>query len=121
MISLSSIFGLLILLEICHWIGDFVLNFHKTRSYLPIIVHSMVHSTLMLMAVIPFTDMTTALMVTLLQFCAHFLIDLLKVNMNEWFPDITNSRNRSYWIFLGFDQLLHQLVIFEMVYIIFRN
>lgn len=117
-------FLLLALLFICHFLADFsplstawMLRAKSTGSpLLPIFVHAGVHALLMFSVLLFFLLPELAIKLALLQWLAHFVIDVSKGKMNVFFPSVTDPKNKSYWMLFGFDQLMHQLVILWMVW-----
>lgn len=55
----------------------------------------------------------------LIDFIIHYHIDWAKMNISKKF-DFKADNSEWFWIFLGFDQLLHHLTYFAMVAIAFR-
>lgn len=127
---MKLIFTTLILLNICHYLGDYT---HLSRPYMlaakrfgtplsPIIAHAWVHAGLMAIPLIFITHNIhlTGLLV-LFQFVTHFIIDVLKGKFNYWFKAFQNNTAYPHWYLFGFDQFLHQLVIIIMAYFIFYS
>ncbi len=113
----------LIGLFICHWLADYthlstdwMLNAKRLGKPLhPILVHALVHATLMFLVLIPFIGLSDKIWkLFLFQLITHFLIDVLKGRMNGWFPSLQSPTNKWHWILFGFDQFLHALVIIGM-------
>lgn len=126
--TLAAVY-LLLALNICHWIGDYT---HASTSWmlsakrigkplLPIFVHALIHTLLMGIVIMAYTMdayLTNNLM--FIQLFSHFLIDVLKGKMNVWYPNVSQPQNKSHWYIFGLDQLLHQIVIIIMVFIILK-
>lgn len=114
---------LLILLFVCHYLGDFTplsnawMQQAKQfgRPLFPILCHAAVHAFLMLIVLLFFIEPKIALSLSLFQCLAHFSIDVLKGKMNGWFPILQDASKKGYWMIFGFDQLLHQATILTMV------
>ncbi len=114
---------LIVLLFICHFLGDFtpLSNAWMQRAkqfgkpLFPILIHAAMHALLMLGVLLFFTTPLMALKLALFQLIAHFLIDTWKGRMNGWFPSLQNNYEKGYWMIFGVDQLLHQLTIVMMV------
>jgi len=110
---------LLILLNVCHWLGDYthlqmphmLLAKKIGRPIGPILQHAFMHSFLIMFILIPYTDALTGVSLMAFQFITHFGIDLLKGKCNVWFPSLTNPANPFHWYVFGLDQLLHQIVL----------
>ena len=120
---------LLILLFLAHYIADYthlstvwMLNAKKIgKPLFPIFIHALVHSLLMTIIIIFFTDWNILILYLLIiQLLSHFIIDTLKGKMNIWFPSIQNPANKFHWYVFGFDQYLHILVIILMNYLILK-
>lgn len=110
---------LLILLLVCHYLGDFT---HLSRPYMlqakrfgtplkPIWDHAFIHATLMWFTCYFFTNYSTAFGVFCMQFMLHGLIDITKGRINYCFPVFQDSSKYPYWYLFGLDQLLHILII----------
>jgi hypothetical protein len=110
----------LTLLNICHWLADYT---HLSRPWMlsakrfgkplpPILAHALVHSVLFTLVSLMFThDWREVTIVFLFELLTHFLIDVLKGRLNEWFPSLQNPVNPYHWYIFGADQFLHQLII----------
>lgn len=124
----------LILLNICHWLGDYTHLSTKRmldakrigNPLLTILSHAATHAGLMGLTLAIYikkvdVDMETLMMwsiVILIQLVSHFIIDVLKGKLNIWFPRVSNPSNKAHWYVFGLDQLLHQLIIILMAYLI---
>ena len=129
---------ILIGLFICHFLADYT---HLSTSWMlnakrlgkpmfPIFCHALVHSTLMWVFINIYfyihiesynmfdSEYMTADLLFLFQLITHFLIDVWKGRMNNWFPSLQSPTNKWHWIVFGFDQLLHSTVIIIMSYFI---
>ena len=115
--------GLLVLLLLCHWAGDYT---HLSRPWmleakrfgkpiLPILNHGCVHGFLMLWTMYFFgvPGIIAAILATF-QVLTHTGIDVLKGRLNGWFPSLQNPANIYHWWVFGLDQFLHILVILTM-------
>ena len=115
---------ILIVLFICHWLADYT---HLSTSWMlnakrlgtpifPILIHAIVHATLMFLSLNLIFGITGNLLIGLFvfQMLTHFSIDLWKGKMNVWFPALQSPANKWHWIVFGFDQYLHALVIIIM-------
>lgn len=121
-------FILLLLLNVCHWAGDYthlstaeMLGAKRLGKPLtPIFAHATVHFILMFIVVFPasLNEPGTMILVLLIQLISHFLIDVLKGRLNGWFPRLSDPSNKFHWWIFGIDQFLHQSVIILMVYLI---
>lgn len=122
---------LLILLNICHILGDYT---HLSTTWMltakrigkpifPIFCHGLVHASLMWITLHLYlgeciVNLQIIEMVCLLQLVSHTGIDILKGRMNVWFPKFANPMNKAHWYLFGIDQLCHYLIIFLMVHFI---
>lgn len=116
---------ILIALFICHWLADYthlstawMLNAKRLGKPLhPILAHASVHGFLMFIALVVLGVNTyLAAQLSVGQMWAHFVIDVWKGKMNDWFPTLQSPDNKWHWIVFGLDQLLHALVIIAMAY-----
>ncbi len=116
----------LIVLNICHWMGDYT---HLSTSwmlsakrfgkpYFPILVHALVHSLLFFLAIWVLHDFEKALLAASIQLPTHFLIDVMKGKLNVWFPKLQEITNKYHWWVFGIDQMLHHLVIILTAYLV---
>lgn len=85
----------------------------------PIFVHALVHGTFMFTVLIFFTDIKTTLLLAAFQIITHFIFDTLKGRFSYWYPILQDNMKYPYWIVMGFDQLLHQIVIVLMAGYVF--
>ncbi len=117
---------LFLLLFICHFLGDFsplstawmlkAKQFGKPLH--PILVHAAIHAGLMLIVLLFFTTPEKAITLATFQLAAHFIIDTWKGIMNVWFPLLLDNTRKAHWMVFGFDQLLHQITIVAMIYLL---
>jgi hypothetical protein len=102
---------LLTLFVIKHFIADFVLQFNymieEKGRYLATggVQHSAIHGILTYFILLYFTNPHTASMLALLDFVIHYHIDWAKMNLSQGLT----TDNHKFWIWLGFDQMLHYL------------
>lgn len=117
---------LLVLLFVCHFLSDFSplstdwMLRAKSKGWplFPIFVHAGIHASLMFTVLFFFVPFTLAWQLAFFQWFTHFIIDVCKGKMNVFFPTVANPTHKSYWLLFGFDQLMHQLVIVGMVWVI---
>lgn len=117
-------FLLLAILYICHYIADFQLTTSKMieakangGKYLPIMQHAGIHALLMAVCLVLFgVKWQTTILLFLLQFVSHFLIDMGKGRINKFYPTTADVSQKIYWQLYGFDQLMHSFVIITMCY-----
>ena len=100
---------LLLVLLVCHYLADFCLT---TRSMIrakadgrtpePIILHAGVHALMVAIVLDIWCKSWKVLLV----------IDLAKARLSVRFPLLADPQQKPYWMLYGFDQLLHQGVLF---------
>ena len=109
----------LVLMFVKHYIVDFVMQTDEMVKGKAIygnrqgLLHSLQHAVGTLIVCI-FTIVSPVywIMLSLIDFVAHYHIDWLKMNYGE--RDITNKR---FWNHLGLDQLAHQLTYLLMAFL----
>ena len=114
---------LLFILMLCHWLADFThLSTPRMlkakligKPLFPIFIHACIHGTLMCFVLLFFVPIKSVLILTGVQICTHFCIDVLKGKLNVWFPALADAKNPFHWYIFGLDQMLHQGVIVLMV------
>jgi hypothetical protein len=122
---LFVLFGLLIGLEIKHFIADYLLqpawmvagkrDLRHPGGY----VHAAIHAALTLLVLLGVgTPPLLALTLALAEFAIHFGLDFAKAHYSEGAPPA--GRPGLYWAQHGFDQLLHQLTYVAIVFIVLR-
>lgn len=105
------ILTLLTLFIIKHFVADYLLQFNymieEKGTYLATggIQHSAIHSILTYFILLYFTNPHIASMLALLDFAIHYHIDWAKMNLCRGLT----TADRTFWIWLGFDQMLHYL------------
>ncbi len=118
---------LAILLNICHFFGDFtplstpwMLEAKKTgRPLIPILAHALIHAILHFFIVIFWTmDFNIAICVFTIQLLTHWVIDILKGRMNVWCSISLVNDPIKFWALFGVDQLLHQSIIILEVWFV---
>ena len=121
---------ILALLFVCHYLADYtklstpyMLIAKRTgEPLLPILEHACIHGVLMGIALVPFLHISISLVFILIaiEIVTHFIIDVLKGRCNVWFPILKDNTKYPHWYVFGFDQLLHQLVIVFMYFLIVK-
>ncbi len=119
--SLGTLFILLIAFQVKHFVGDFPLQ----REYMlrktvpgwgfvaPLALHCLVHATLCLIIVV--TVQPALWWLCLVDFVVHFIMDRVKSGPN--YLGRYNDRDKaSYWNCLGFDQMVHHLTSFYIIW-----
>ena len=135
------LFYVLIGFQLVHWIADYVTTTPKmieakrfADSYSPIFLHSFHHTGLAMILIsltflvyqiscgfcsgcFSFTRFAIAMLI--LQ-TTHFLIDVMKGKLTKKFEKLQSPMNKIYWVYMGFDQFLHQIInVFLAIYIVF--
>lgn len=107
-----------------HFICDFPLQatpwmYRNKGSYLHIggIAHAGIHGLGTLLALAPFVG-SLSLILAAFDLLAHYHIDWAKMNISKRY-DLQPNNSERFWILLGFDQLLHHLTYFAIVYYAF--
>jgi hypothetical protein len=119
--QLSYIFTLLLIFQIKHFAADFPLQLHYMLKkvsaewdfFLPLALHCLVHALLSLCILIYFKPSLWYLAV--MDFVVHFTMDRIKAGPRYLgrFSDISRS---SFWIALGFDQMVHHFTHYYIIY-----
>jgi hypothetical protein len=108
---------LLTLLQIKHWLIDFVYQTDDMIQYKGLygagagVEHSFWHGAATVMILMLFTPIEWAVILAFVDFIVHYHVDFLKMRYGE--QDITNKK---FWHHLGFDQMLHQLTYIGIIY-----
>jgi hypothetical protein len=118
-------FEALLGLFIKHFICDFPLQMfswlyqNKGRYLHPSgIVHAGLHGIGTVIVLIPFIG-SAALTYAMIDMVVHYHIDWAKINLSRHY-DLTPNKNEWFWVLLGFDQLLHHLTYFAIIYYVFK-
>lgn len=119
-------FEALLGLFIKHFIGDFPLQmfpwiYQNKGLYLhPAgIVHAGIHGIGTFIVLSFFIDVNTSIMLAMLDMLLHYHIDWAKMNVSRHY-DLKPNNSEWFWILLGFDQLLHHLTYFAIIYYVFK-
>jgi hypothetical protein len=115
----------LFLLFIKHFICDFPLQayawmYRNKGTYLHPggIAHAATHAIGTLIILAPFIG-GAAVLYALIDMLVHYHIDWAKMNVNKHY-DLQPNTSERFWILLGFDQLLHHITYFAIVYFAFK-
>lgn len=119
--SLDSAFLLLFLLNVKHFIADWILQTNqiakeKGSNVDLLLLHSLHHVVGTILIVAIFTSIPTALIIGGIELFIHSLIDYFK--SNKHFLGRFAFPSHAYFILLGFDQFLHQICYIGFVYFI---
>lgn len=116
--EIQGIFLVFFILQIKHFIADFVLQTDRMTVEKGIygarygIYHSLIQSAGTFLAFCwlhPILGVATAF----LDFIAHYHIDWAKININKRYN--YTPKDRQFWVWLGLDQLAHQLTYIILV------
>ncbi len=118
-------FTALFLLFIKHFICDFPLQaypwmYRNKGTYLHPggIVHALIHGIGTAIVLLPFIGLV-ALMYGIVDLFVHYHIDWAKMGISKHY-DLQPNNSEKFWILLGFDQLLHHITYFALVYFAFN-
>jgi hypothetical protein len=118
-------FEALFLLFVKHFICDFPLQanawlYRNKGRYLHPggIVHAGIHGIGTLLVLAPFIG-SASIMYALIDMVIHYHIDWAKMNVAKHY-DLQPHNSEQFWILLGFDQLLHHITYFLIVYFSFN-
>ncbi len=118
-------FEALFLLFIKHFICDFPLQanpwmYRNKGTYMHPggIVHAGIHAIGTLLVLAPFIG-STSVMYALIDMVVHYHIDWAKMNLSQHY-DLQPTNSERFWILLGFDQLLHHISYFMIIYFAFN-
>lgn len=122
------IYTLLVLFQIKHFIADFPLQtyfpfmmgkFKEKDWVLPLLSHAGVHFVFTFIIAIYFVNFDLALFLAVTDMITHFYIDRLKASpklLGRWKID-----EPMFWNTIGFDQMLHHLTHYLIIYLIMIN
>lgn len=130
--DIEYFFSIALTLEVAHFFADWtpfstpwMLNAKKFgRPLIPIWSHAGTHVWLMACGLfgLHLTGMplgiVRAIIAINLQLYSHFLIDVSKGWLAWHWPLFRDAEKRPYWVVMGFDQLLHHVVILVMILIL---
>ena len=88
----------------------------------PIAAHALIHALLAAsaVAVVAHPGWTTVVIAAAIVLGTHFGIDLLRGRLGATHPDLSDPGKQAFWTALGFDQLLHGLVLIGVAWLVFR-
>jgi hypothetical protein len=115
---LTGLFFCHLLADYTHLSNAWMLNAKRFGKPLyPIFCHAEVHAILMgvFIKLIGFSWGITIILFAI-QSVTHFLIDVWKGRMTDWFPLLQDPANKWHWVLFGTDQFLHAFVIILMSY-----
>ena len=115
----------LLCLFIKHFICDFPLQafpwmYRNKGTYLHAggLVHAALHGVGTLFALAAFSSDSLLVYCAFADFIVHYHIDWAKMNLIKHYH-LKPDNSEWFWVFLGFDQLLHHLTYFAIVYYLF--
>lgn len=138
---LILILALLVLFQIKHFLADYPFqNEYMLRKFLPsndfivpLLAHCGVHGLFTFFIALPF-GLFLALKMTILDIVIHFIMDRIKASPKmlgrfktltaSEFPTATGKQkldNKLFWWSLGFDQMVHHLTHYVIIYFIVRS
>lgn len=117
----STVFSLLALFGIKHFIADFLMQYPYMLRDKGIygaeggLHHAGVHASWTFLILVPFiTSADQLLLLPLFDFVAHYHIDYIKQQLNQGLT----TADRKFWIYLGLDQGLHYLTYIAIIAIV---
>ena len=118
-------FEALFLLFIKHFICDFPLQANPwlyrnkgTYMHLGGITHAGIHGLGTVLVLAPFIG-SLSMMYAAIDMLVHYHIDWAKMNVSRRY-DLQPTNSERFWILLGFDQLLHHITYFAIIYFAFN-
>lgn len=119
---------LLLSLFAAHFVGDFtplltgrMLTAKRTgRPVYPIALHAVIHGTLSAAAIgiVASPRLGTLALGAAIVLVSHFAIDLGRAELAAHFPAFRDSDRRIFWSALGFDQLLHGIMLITVAAVV---
>ena len=118
-------FTALFLLFVKHFICDFPLQAYPwmyrnkgTYMHMGGITHALIHGIGTVIVLAPFIGLA-ALIYGAIDLIVHYHIDWGKMSISKHY-DLQPNNSEQFWILLGFDQLLHHMTYFALVYFAFN-
>jgi hypothetical protein len=119
------LFEALFLLFIKHFICDFPLQanpwlYRNKGTYMHPggIAHAGIHALGTLLVLAPFIG-SLSMVYAIIDMLVHYHIDWAKMNVSKRY-DLQPNNSERFWILLGFDQLLHHITYFIIIYFAFN-
>jgi hypothetical protein len=119
------LFEALFLLFIKHFICDFPLQanpwlYRNKGTYMHPggIAHACIHALGTLLVLAPFIG-SLSMLYAAIDMLVHYHIDWAKMNISKRY-DLQPNNSERFWILLGFDQLLHHITYFAIIYFAFN-
>ena len=82
------------------------------------VVHAGIHAIGTLLVLAPFIG-SASVMYALIDMVVHYHIDWAKMKLSRRY-DLQPTNSERFWILLGFDQLLHHITYFVIIYFAFN-
>lgn len=88
----------------------------------PIAAHALIHALLVAIAVgvVARPGWMPTVVAAAIVFGTHLGIDVVRGRLGAKHPDLSNPERQAFWTALGFDQLLHGLVLVGVAWLVFR-
>ena len=125
--NIQFVFALLVVFQVKHLLGDYVFQTGwmvrgKGRSgagfVFPLSVHVLVHAVMTLGILLVVHPKMWYL--ALVDFAAHFIMDRIKASP-QLFGRYSDTTKQSFWIPLGFDQMVHHLTHYLIIFLLLIN
>jgi hypothetical protein len=118
-------FEALFLLFVKHFVCDFPLQanpwiYRNKGTYMHPggITHAGIHAIGTLLVLAPYIG-SASLLYAAIDMVLHYHIDWAKMNVSKRY-DLQPNNSERFWLLLGFDQLLHHMTYFALVYFAFN-
>lgn len=124
--TIFLLFFLLVLFQLKHYLADFPLQteymlqkFNRDGWVIPLLTHSLIHGSFTLIIAAAFASPLVAISLAVFDVGIHFTMDRIKASPNifgKYQPD-----EKSYWLVLGLDQMVHHLTHYTIIFVIIIN
>ncbi len=122
---MEKLFVLLIAFQLKHFLADFPLQgkymlgkFKADWSFFwPLFSHCSVHACFTLLICSFFTDIKTAFLLAVMDLIIHFTMDRIKAGP-KYLGRFKDVMDKKFWWSLGFDQMVHHLTHYLIIYLI---
>lgn len=125
--GIEFVFLLLAVFQVKHFLGDYVLQTGwmvrgKSRAgpsfVFPLSIHVLVHA-VMTLAIVLIVNRDLWFL-AFLDFSVHFIMDRVKSGP-RFLGRYTDTTKQSFWIPLGFDQMVHHLTHYAIIFLLLMN
>ncbi len=121
--DLHLLFTLLVVFQVKHYVGDFPLQIRWMLKkvadgwsfFLPLAAHCLIHASMTLIVILYVRPSLWWL--AGIDFVAHFIMDRIKAGP-KYLGRFRDRDKASYWNALGFDQMVHHLTGFYIIWVI---